>query len=72
MKALAKRVGEVERRISPSGPKHWHQVIVDGVSEGEAQSAYEALHGPIAASDGIVFRVIVDPSNKAGDPHAAA
>ena len=42
----------------------WHRLVIrDGNTAETALTQYEAVHGPIAAGDGIIQRVIISPKD---------
>ena len=62
MKALERRLSELEQRRGVHGPTLWHNVLVDDQDEAQAIADYEAEHGPIGEDDGIIFVVFVAPT----------
>ena len=60
---IQKRLEALEGRKEATRPMRWHRVIVDRQSKADALASYERQHGTIGTTgtDGIIYRVVVDP-----------
>ncbi|MEO6151655.1 MAG: hypothetical protein ABIT09_07725 [Croceibacterium sp.] len=59
MKALEKRLEELERRMTPEPAKRWHRILqYEDQTQEQAVAAYEAQNGPIG-DDNTILRVII-------------
>lgn len=63
MRNIQKRLEALEGRNGAVRPVRWHRVIVDRQSKADALASYERRHGTIGTTgtDGVIYRVIVDP-----------
>lgn len=60
MRNLDRRLIALETASDPVAFKPWHQIIQHiGMTEEDAQAAYEAENGPIGDDDNIIWRVVV-------------
>lgn len=64
MRQINRRVAALESwRGGKGGPVRWIRLIVDlGETQEQALARYEAAHGAVGEDTGIIYRVIVAPS----------
>ena len=61
MKAMNKRLSELELRAGTKSGR-WHRIIQHiGQSFDDARAAYEACNGPVAEGDSLIVRKVVAP-----------